>query len=105
MYKIEVYFDKQGRSPFNDWLMRLNSNVRARVAARIARFEMGNLGDKKRVGDGVFEARIHFGPGLRIYFGISNKNLIILLIGGDKKSQFRDISLAKRLWADWKEND
>ena len=79
--------------------------MRSKIAARILRFENGNLGDSKNVGDGVFEARIHFGPGYRIYFGMSGNKLIVLLIGGDKKTQTRDVRKAKLHWTDWKENN
>ncbi|MBK7582621.1 MAG: type II toxin-antitoxin system RelE/ParE family toxin [Myxococcales bacterium] len=72
--------------------------VRARVQARILRFETGNLGDHKEVGGGVWEARLDFGPGYRLYFGRSGREVVLLLLGGDKKSQNRDIKRARELW-------
>jgi putative addiction module killer protein len=71
---------------------------RARVQARILRFETGNLGDHKQLGDGVWEARLAFGPGYRIYFGRSGRELVLLLLGGDKGSQRKDIKRAKEAW-------
>ena len=72
--------------------------VKARVQARVLRFEMGNFGDHKSVGDGVCEARLVFGPGYRIYFGKDGNSLIVLLTGGDKGSQSQDISRAQGFW-------
>jgi putative addiction module killer protein len=73
--------------------------TRARIQARVLRFEMGNLGDHKQLGDGVWEARLAFGPGYRIYFGKSGRELVLLLLGGDKGSQGKDIRRAKESWA------
>jgi len=72
--------------------------VRARIQARVLRFEMGNLGDHKSVGSGVWEARVMFGPGYRIYFGKDGDSVIVLLVGGDKGSQSKDVSRAQELW-------
>jgi len=77
----------------------LDAATRARVQARILRFETGNLGDHKQVGDGVWEARLAFGPGYRVYFGKSGRELVLLLLGGDKGSQRKDIKRAKEAWA------
>jgi putative addiction module killer protein len=77
--------------------------VRARIAARVARFEAGNLGDAKVLGDGLWEARFMFGPGYRLYFGVHKGKLILLLLGGDKSSQRSDIAAAKRYWREFLE--
>ena len=69
------------------------------MQARILRFETGNLGDHKQVGGGVWEARLAFGPGYRVYFGRSGRELVLLLLGGDKGSQGKDINRAKEYWA------
>ena len=74
----------------------------ARIQARILRFENGNLGDHKTVGDGVWEARLDFGPGYRLYFGKHGISVILLLAGGEKGSQSKDIALAKRYWGDFR---
>jgi putative addiction module killer protein len=92
-----------GRSPFRDWLTTLDVSVRARIQARVLRFETGNLGDHKAVGGGVWEARLAFGPGYRIYFGRHQRAVVLLLLGGDKRSQSQDIGRARRFWRDYLE--
>src|SRR3954470_9652229 len=86
MLTVREYLDESGRSLFRHWLERLDLATRARVQTRILRFETGNLGDHKQLGDGVWEARLAFGPGYRIYFGRSGRELVLLLLGGDKGS-------------------
>lgn len=77
---------------FSKWLMKLRDlRARARIQARIDRLELGNAGDVKPVGEGVSEMRIDYGPGYRVYFMQKGSELIILLAGGDKRSQSRDI--------------
>ena len=80
----------------------LDVSVQARIQARVLRFENGNLGDHKAVGGGVWEARLDFGPGYRLYFGKEGASVILLLAGGDKGSQSNDISAAKRYWNDFR---
>jgi putative addiction module killer protein len=92
-----------GRSPYREWLDTLDMSVRARIQARILRFELGNLGDYKAVGAGVLEARLAHGPGYRVYFGMHGRTVVILLLGGDKGSQAGDIRRAQRLWGDYLE--
>jgi putative addiction module killer protein len=75
--------------------------MQARIEQRIRRLEHGNLGDYKSVGEGVYELRLDFGPGYRIYFGQKNETLVILLCGGDKSTQKNDIILAKTLWREY----
>jgi len=99
MLTVREYLDDIGRSPFRQWLVGLDQVARARIQARILRFELGNLGDHKQVGGGVWEARLDFGPDYRIYFGRSGRDLVLLLVGGDKGSQRKDINLAKEFWA------
>lgn len=82
---------------FAEWLTGLaDDRVVARIAARIDRMSLGHMGDVKAVGDGVSEARIDYGPGYRLYFTLRGRELIILLCGGDKSSQRRDIAKAKK---------
>jgi putative addiction module killer protein len=100
-YEIREYLRDDGNSPFRDWLEDLSVSTHARVQARIARFEAGNIGDTKSVGGGVQEARFHFGPGYRLYFGVDGQSVILLLCGGDKGSQRNDIRRAQRFWKDY----
>ena len=102
-YIVREYLTAGGRSPFRDWLDRLDVPVKARIQARILRFESGNLGDCKHAGAGVREARIDFGPGFRIYFGMEGRNLVLLLCGGAKGTQSRDIDQARKFWLDYLE--
>lgn len=82
---------------FTSWLRALkDANAVARIAARIRRLELGNLGDKP-VGEGVSELRIDYGPGYRIYFIQQGNTVVILLCGGDKRTQNKDIRAAKRM--------
>ena len=72
--------------------------MRAAVDARLTRVRAGNFGDCKSVGGGVFELRISFGPGLRVYYGLHGRQVVVLVGGGDKRSQARDIRRAQELW-------
>ena len=105
MLTVREYLDETGRSPFRSWLSTLDRVTRARIQARILRFELGNLGDHKQVGRGVWEARLAFGPGYRVYFGKSGTDIVLLLLGGDKRSQPRDIERARRYWADYRKEE
>ncbi|WP_454850503.1 type II toxin-antitoxin system RelE/ParE family toxin [Rhizobium binxianense] len=83
---------------FSKWLNELRDrNARMRVVTRIRRLELGNPGDVKAVGEGVSEMRIPYGPGYRVYFVTMGDTVVILLCGGDKSSQSRDIALAKQM--------
>jgi putative addiction module killer protein len=89
---------------FQRWLDGLRDRTAvAQVAVRIARLKDGNPGDMKPVGEGVLELRIHSGPGYRIYLGRSGDTVVVLLAGGDKSTQTRDIASAKQLWRRWKD--
>lgn len=88
-----------GESPFRLWLESLDLSVRARIQARIFRIEEGNLGDHKSVGKGVWEVRLDFGPGYRIYFGTEGSRFVVFLVGGDKSSQRKDIKRAQEMWS------
>jgi putative addiction module killer protein len=95
---IREYLTAEGKSPYRTWLYGLDTSIRARVQARVFRFETGNLGDHKFVGSGVWEARCPFGAGYRLYFGKAGLTVILLLLGGDKSSQQTDIREAQRYW-------
>ena len=101
--EIRVYQTSSGREPFNEWLISIRDiETQARIRARLERLEDGNLGDYQSVGEGVFELRIPFGAGYRIYFGQIDNTIILLLCGGDKSSQRRDIERAKTYWLEYK---
>ena len=99
--KIKELELRQGSKPFSDWFSELR-DIKAKVAIRRAldRIEIdGYFGDVKAVGDGVYEMRFHTGPGYRVYFAQEGRDLVLLVLGGDKGSQSRDIKKAKALWS------
>jgi putative addiction module killer protein len=100
---LREYPDEAGRSPFGRWFEDLDATAAAKVTTALARIEQDNFSRVKGVGAGVFESTIDFGPGYRIYFGKDGDTLVILLAGGTKKRQPRDIALAKERWADYKQ--
>jgi len=100
---LREYLDEVGRSPFGRWFEDLDATVAAKVTTALARIEQGNFARVKGVGTGVFESTIDFGPGYRVYFGKDGEAIVILLGGGTKKRQPRDIALAKERWADYKQ--
>jgi putative addiction module killer protein len=102
MLEIRYYVAADGRQPFAEWFADLEPVTRARIARAIARMEQGNLSNVKPVGGGVLEYRIDFGPGYRLYFGRDGETLVILLTGGSKKRQQRDIEAAYACWQDYK---
>lgn len=103
---VEVYLDRQGHAPFTEWLEALRDRrARAKIRVRIDRLRLGNLGDCKPVGEGVKELRVDHGPGYRVYFGEAAGRLVLLLCGGDKRTQARDIERARKCWADYGSRD
>ena len=102
MIAIREFVDLDGRSPFAKWFKRLNAHAAARVATALVRLEQGNLSGAKGVGAGVFERRIEFGLGYRLYFGRDGDALIILLGGGTKSRQRRDVETARSHWQEYK---
>ena len=103
--EIQIYRAPNGRAFFVDWLKSLRDRrARKQIQVRLDRLESGNSGDYRSVGEGVFELRLQFGPGYRIYFGEVDNTIILLLCGGDKSSQVRDIEQAKAYWREYKES-
>ena len=101
--KAKIYRDEQGNEPFTEWLESVGDRAtQARIRGRLRRIELGSLGDHRSVGEGLFELRLHFGPGYRVYFGQIGDEVILLLAGGAKKTQQRDIKKAKQYWYDYK---
>jgi putative addiction module killer protein len=100
---LREYLTEAGKCPFEEWLDSLRDpTTRARIRVRLNRLRLGLFGDCKHVGDGVHELRMDFGPGYRAYFGQDGTVLVILLLGGDKRSQKRDIVKAKEYWDSYK---
>ena len=98
------YQQSEGREPFTDWLIHLRDKVAAaRIRVRLRQVEAGNFGDCEPVGSGVIELRVHVGAGYRVYCGRHGNAVVILLCGGDKKTQAADITRAKILWTEWKQ--
>ena len=100
--EVREYLTAEGRSPFARWFNKLDARAAVKVTIALNRIEQGNLSNTKGLG-GIFEYKITFGPGYRIYFGREGDVLILLLGGGTKKTQSKDILLAKQCWADYKQ--
>lgn len=103
MITIGQYRERSGRNPFGQWFDDLDINAAARVTTALTRMEDGNFSNVKGVGGGVFEYKIDFGPGYRVYFGKDGEALVILLGGGTKKRQSYDIEFARERWKDYKQ--
>ena len=101
--EVEILLYRRGGSvPFSDWLAALSdSRTVGIVRARLNRLRLGNFGDSKSVGGGVMELRVDFGPGYRIYFGRKGSTIVVLLCGGDKKTQAKDIAVARKYWREY----
>lgn len=104
--ELIIYETAQGAAPFSDWLDSLRDRAaRARIRKRLDRVKLGNLGDYKAVGEGVYELRIDCGPGYRVYYASIDWTIILLLCGGDKDTQEGDIEQAKQFWNDFKQRE
>lgn len=104
--ELIIYQDEHGNEPFTDWLNKLRDKKgRRRVLTRLRRLEQGNYGDCEPVGEGVSELRMFFGSGYRVYFGEDANNIILIICGGDKRSQSKDIKVAKAYWKEHQNND
>ena len=102
--ELEIYRSRNGQEPFTEWLNAIrDQKTQRRIRTRLASLKLGNFGDYRSVGEGVFELRFRFGVGHRIYFGAVDNTLVLLLCGGDKSSQARDIERAKAYWLEYKE--
>src|SRR5271168_280787 len=103
MIEIRYYVAFPDHQPFAVWFADLDPVARAKVTRAIARMEQGNFSNVKSVGEGVLEYKIDFGPGYRVYFGRDGDTIVILLAGGTKKRQQRDIDTAKARWTEFKQ--
>lgn len=102
MFEVRDYLSPEGFDPYARWLAELaDRQARARVLVRVLRMAAGNFGDCKPLSDGVWELRVDYGPGYRVYYAQAGKRLILLLAGGDKRKQQADIATAIERWNDW----
>ena len=103
--EILLYEKEDGRQPFTEWLRALpDRKARAQVRKRLDRLELlGHPGDYKSLGDGLYELRIDLGPGYRLYLALSGRHAVLLLCGGDKATQQRDIERAQDYWLDYQQ--
>lgn len=100
---VRVYAQKNGKIPFEDWLFSSkDKRLITSVSNTVQKFQFGNLGDWKSLGEGLFESRIHYGAGYRLYFTFAGQIMIVLLCGGEKKTQKKDIAKAKEYAKDVK---
>ena len=104
MFTVRIFHNARGKEPFKEWINALSPKTKDRIFDRINRIEKGNLGDYKHIGSGVYELRFFFDGGLRIYFGRDGDQIILLLCGGDKSSQKRDIEKALEYWREYHEH-
>ncbi|TAG50205.1 MAG: type II toxin-antitoxin system RelE/ParE family toxin [Betaproteobacteria bacterium] len=103
MINLVRYQQTNGDEPLSDWLSSVRDKIaQARIRIRLRQVEAGNFGDCESVGEGVSELRVHVGAGYRVYFGRHGQTVVVLLCGGDKRTQTNDIKRAKLFWADWK---
>lgn len=103
LIRFELYESAKGKYPFEKWFKGLKDRkARAAITNRLNRVLLGNFGDCKSVGQGVYELRVQFGPGYRVYFGKERDIVIVLLAGGDKSTQTKDIEKAKKFWSDYR---
>ena len=96
---LQEYITLAGKNPFAEWLRSIpDKTTRARIRTRLSRLRLGNFGDARSVGEGADELRMDFGPGYRVYYGVVDETIVLLLGGGDKRLQPRDIREAKQHW-------
>lgn len=101
--ELQIYVTEAGWAPFSEWLASLDdARARAKIRVRLDRVRLGNVGDCHGIGEGVQELRIDYGPGYRVYLGQVGSTIVILLCGGDKSTQNKDIELAKQYWSDYR---
>ncbi|MCM2373412.1 type II toxin-antitoxin system RelE/ParE family toxin [Aporhodopirellula aestuarii] len=102
MTEVREYIDQNDRSHFREWFDNADATVAAKITKAVQKLSAGHVGNTKSVGEGVSEYKIDYGPGYRVYYGKDGDSLVLLLTGGNKKSQRNDIAEAKRLWKEYK---
>ena len=100
--KIVEYITVNGASPFRNWFDRLDSHAAAKITTALTRMGIGNISNVESVGGGVYERKIDYSPGYRVYFGMDGEELVVLVGGGTKKRQTQDIATARERWTDYK---
>ena len=105
MFEIRTYQTADGSRPYDEWLLGLDAVARKRVRDRVARISLGAFGDCKTLSDagGMCELRLKFGPGSRVYYGKDGATIVLLLCGGDKATQKRDVAKAAGYWKEYRE--
>lgn len=99
--EITIYEKVDGSRPFDEWMSDLrDQRAISRIDARLTRLQAGNPGDYKSLGEGVYELRIDYGPGYRVYYAVAGNHIVLLLCGGDKSTQQSDIATAFKYWKD-----
>ena len=102
MYEIRHYLTEADKDIYLDWLIRVQDSIaKVAIIRRINRLELGNFGDHKPCNEGVWELRVDVGAGYRVYYAISGKEVLLLLCGGNKRTQTTDIKQAIEYWKDW----
>jgi putative addiction module killer protein len=104
-YELIAFQSRSGKTPYLEWVLSLDRKTRERVLSRVGRLKLGQFGDFKALDGGLYELRLFFGPGYRVYFGEHRGNMILLLCGGDKSTQKKDIKLAKEYWKTYLEDN
>jgi putative addiction module killer protein len=100
--EVRLFCDSNSKEPFIHWLEKLDNVTRRIIENRVSRLSLGNYGDHKRIDQDIFELRFHIGSGYRVYFAEDGDTIVILLLGGDKKTQKRDIEKAKEYYDKYK---
>jgi putative addiction module killer protein len=104
-YEVRVFRSRSGRSPYFEWLKLLDQKTQDRIVTRVARLNLGQFGDFKSLDRGLYELRLFFGPGYRVYFGEHRNTIVLILSGGDKSTQSKDIKTAKEYWNTYLEDN
>lgn len=103
---INEYKDANGNSPYGEWLGKLrDAKAKARIMLQVDRMELGLFGDSQPVGEGLSELRIHYGPGYRVYYAKAGKRLYLVLCGGSKSTQSKDIKKVRTFWKDYQQRN
>ena len=101
---INEYLDDNGQSAYAQWLARVKDpGAKARIIMQVDKMQLGLFGDSQPIGNGLSELRIHYGPGYRVYYGKESKHRYLLLRGGNKSTQLKDIKLAKKYWKNYEQ--